>query len=94
MLTSKKYPSAKGEITLVTVTNASGASVVLSTLGAGIVAVNVPDRTGHLDDVVLGYADPADYIGDGPCAGKVPGRYANRIARGDTSTRTAPSATS
>ena len=83
MLTSKKYPSAKGEITLVTVTNASGASVVLSTLGAGIVAVNVPDRTGHLDDVVLGYADPADYIGDGPCAGKVPGRYANRIARGD-----------
>ena len=56
---------------------------VISTLGAGIYKVEVPDRDGKLDDVVLGYADPADYIGDGPCAGKCPGRYANRIAKGD-----------
>ncbi len=83
MLTTAKYPSPKGEITLVTITNASGASVVLSNLGAGIVEVNVPDRDGKLADVVLGYANPADYIADGPCAGKVPGRYANRIAKGD-----------
>lgn len=26
--------------------------------------------------------DVADYFGDGPAAGKIPGRYANRIARG------------
>lgn len=82
MLTTSKYPSPKGEITLVSITNASGAKAVLSTLGAGIVEVNVPDKNGHLDDVVLGYANPADYIGDGPCAGKCPGRYANRIAGG------------
>ncbi len=79
---SFKAPSPKGEITLYRLTNASGASVTLSSLGAGIVAVEVPDRDGKLDDVVLGYADPADYIADGPCAGKVPGRFANRIARG------------
>ena len=72
----------EGEITLYTLTNASGASVTLSTLGAGIVAVNVPDANGKMDDVCLGYANPADYLADGPCAGKVPGRYANRIARG------------
>ncbi len=77
-----KYPSKKGDITLVTLTNAGGAKVVLSSLGAGIVAVEVPDREGTMADVVLGYADPADYYYDGPCAGKVPGRYANRIARG------------
>ena len=82
MISRKTAPSPKGEIELFTITNASGASVTVSTLGAGIVAVNVPDRNGRLDDVVLGYADPADYIADGPCAGKVPGRYANRIARG------------
>ena len=35
-----------------------------------------------MDNVVLGYRDPASYIADGPCAGKVPGRFANRIARG------------
>lgn len=72
----------EGDITLYTLTNANGASVTLSTLGAGIVAVNVPDKDGKLDDVVLGYANPADYDNDGPCAGKTPGRYANRIARG------------
>lgn len=75
-------PSPKGGITLFTITNSSGASVTLSSLGAGIVAVNVPDRNGTLADVALGYADPADYIADGPCAGKIPGRYANRIANG------------
>ena len=74
--------SPKGDITLVTVTNRSGASVTLSSLGAGIVSVNVPDSEGHLEDVALGYADAKDYFYDGPCAGKVPGRFANRIARG------------
>lgn len=75
-------PSPKGEIELYKITNASGASVTLSSLGAGIVSVEVPDRNGKLEDVALGYADPADYLYDGPCAGKVPGRFANRIAKG------------
>ena len=74
--------SPKGEISLFTLTNASGASVTVSSLGAGIVAVMVPDRDGKLADVALGYKNPADYIADGPCAGKIPGRFANRIARG------------
>lgn len=75
-------PSTKGDITLFTLTNASGAKVTLSSLGAGIVSVVVPDSNGHMDDIVLGYANAADYFYDGPCAGKVPGRYANRIAKG------------
>lgn len=75
-------PSPMGEITLYKLTNSRGASVTLSSLGAGIVNVTVPDRNGNMDNVVLGYKNPADYIADGPCAGKVPGRYANRIANG------------
>ena len=74
--------SPKGDITLYTLTNASGASVTLSTLGAGIVAISVPDRAGRMADVVLGYENAADYLFDGPCAGKIPGRYANRIGNG------------
>ncbi len=62
--------------------NSSGASVILSNIGAAIVSAYVPDREGRLEDVVLGYPDSGDYFGDGPCAGKVPGRYANRIAKG------------
>ncbi len=75
-------PSPIGEITLYTLTNESGASVTLSSLGAGINRVDVPDSKGNIENVVIGYRDPASYIADGPCAGKVPGRYANRIARG------------
>lgn len=79
----KVVESVHGPITLYTLTNRSGASVTLSTLGAGIVSVCVPDSNGNIENVALGYPDPADYLADGPCAGKVPGRYANRIARGD-----------
>lgn len=63
-------------------TNASGASAVVSNLGAAVVAINVPDRDGRLGDVVLGYGKADSYFGDGPCAGKCPGRFANRIAKG------------
>ena len=77
--------SPKGDITLYTLTNACGASVEVSSLGAGIVSAIVPDNKGKMADVVLGYANPADYLYDGPCAGKVPGRYANRIAKGQFS---------
>lgn len=75
-------PSPIGEITLYTLTNSAGASVTLSSLGAGINSVVVPDASGKMDNVVLGYRNPASYIADGPCAGKVPGRFANRIAKG------------
>ena len=70
------------EIKLFSIVNADGSEVILSNLGAAIVSIVVPDREGRLADVVLGYRDPADYYVDGPCMGKVPGRYANRIAKG------------
>lgn len=75
--------SASGkEIFKYTLKNSSGAYAQLSSIGAGIVAICVPDKVGNLDDVVLGYPNASDYFNDGPCAGKVPGRYANRIAKG------------
>lgn len=76
------HETERGEITTFELINASGASVKLSSLGAGILEIKVPDREGNLADVVLGYKDVADYFYDGPCAGKVPGRYANRICKG------------
>jgi aldose 1-epimerase len=62
--------------------NASGAYVVLGSVGAAIVEIHVPDRNGVLGDVVIGYSDAEKYFADGPCSGKIPGRYANRIAKG------------
>ena len=76
------FETERGEITTYELINASGASVKLSSLGAGIIEIKVPDRDGNLADVVLGYKDLNDYFFDGPCAGKVPGRFANRICKG------------
>ena len=70
------------EIHLFTLTNSHGIKVQLSELGAGIVSILAPDREGKFDDIVLGYENVKDYEGDGPCMGKTPGRYANRIAGG------------
>lgn len=78
----KEFPTPFGTITHIELVNASGCSVTLSTLGAGIVSVIVPDKNGNMADVVLGYDNPASWLDDGPCAGKIPGRYANRIAKG------------
>ena len=69
-------------IYLYTLRNASGAYVQLGSVGAAIVSAVVPDRDGNLADVVLGYPDALSYFADGPCAGKIPGRFANRIAKG------------
>ena len=70
------------EIFRYTMTNKSGASVQLGSVGAAIVSICVPDRDGKLADVVIGYPNALDYFADGPCSGKIPGRYANRIAKG------------
>lgn len=67
---------------LFTLRNSLGAEAVVSTLGAGLVRLSLPGNDRKLHNVVLTYANPTDYMADGPCAGKIPGRYANRIAAG------------
>ncbi|MBE6309569.1 MAG: galactose mutarotase [Bacteroidales bacterium] len=76
------HNSHKGIVKIYTISNTSGASVTLSSIGAGIVSINVPDKNGVISDVVIGYDKILDYLYDGPCAGKTAGRYANRIAKG------------
>ena len=66
-------------IVLYTMTNEQGASVQVTNLGAALVSAKVPDRSGKLADVVLGYSDFKSYFGDGPFMGKSVGRYANRM---------------
>lgn len=62
--------------------NKYGNRAVLSTLGAGIVAIEIHEPDGSVSDMVIGYDKPESYMADGPCAGKIPGRFANRIAGG------------
>ena len=59
-----KYGSLKeiGEVSLYTLTNKNGMSISVTDLGATLVKVLVPDRTGTLRDVVLGYDTPEGYL--------------------------------
>lgn len=62
----------------ITLTNANGASVRLTNWGARLLEVRIPDREGHLDNVVV---TPEDVIGDTFYMGATVGRFANRIGK-------------
>lgn len=70
------------EVELFTLTNARGVELRAMTYGAIIVSLRTPDRTGRLDDIVLGHDSLGGYLRDSPYFGAVVGRYGNRIAKG------------
>ena len=72
-----------GEAQVYTLKNASGAYVKISTLGATIVDISVPDKDGKIGSVVLGFDSAEGYLSDAnQYFGCTTGRYANRIAKG------------
>jgi len=70
------------DVLIYTLTNANGLRVKLIPYGAITVGVEVPDRTGKLSDVTLGFDDLDGWLGNSPYFGATVGRYANRIAKG------------
>ncbi len=70
-----------GAVTLYTLTNGS-TTVKISTYGAAVTELWVPDRNGVAGDVVLGFESLKGYLGPNPYFGCIAGRYANRIAKG------------
>jgi aldose 1-epimerase len=69
-------------VDLYTLTNARGLVCKVITYGAIITELHVPDRTGTVGDVVLGFDNLAQYVSQNPHFGCVVGRVANRIAKG------------
>jgi aldose 1-epimerase len=61
-------------------TNAKDMSVGIINYGGIITSINVPDRDGNVDNVVLGFRNIDDYETKNPYFGTITGRYANRIA--------------
>lgn len=57
-------------------------TAVVSDLGASLLQMHVPDRSGNLADVVLGRPDVARNSGDPAYMGVTVGRFAGRIRRG------------
>ncbi|MEO9103293.1 MAG: aldose epimerase family protein [Burkholderiaceae bacterium] len=65
-----------------TLDNGCGMTVGVINLGGIVTSMQVPDRVGRSDNVVLGFSDLADYLDRNPDFGVIVGRFANRIAGG------------
>ena len=69
-------------VDLITLDTGTGLTAELATWGATLTSLRVPDASGRIADVVLGFDALQDYVGVHPYWGGVIGRFANRIARG------------
>lgn len=76
-----KTPAGE-HVQLYTLTNSTGAEVRIATYGGIVVSLTVPDNSGVLGDVVLGFDSLEGYLGEQPYFGALIGRYGNRIAKG------------
>lgn len=70
------------EVHRITLTGARGLRAEILTYGARLAALWVPDRSGVLADIVLGYDVLSDWRDRGGYLGATCGRYSNRIADG------------
>ena len=66
----------------ITLINAKGAMARLITFGATLTELHIPDRSGNLADVVLGFDLLKQYEEQSPYFGATIGRVGNRIGRG------------
>ena len=70
------------EVYAYTLTNKSGASARILTMGGIIANLYMPDRDGKLADVIFGFDSVDDYLNGGGYQGALIGRYGNRIGSG------------
>jgi aldose 1-epimerase len=82
----QKQPFGKTEdgqpVDLYTLTNNEGLEVAITNYGGTVVSMKVPDKSGKIEDVVLGYDTVEGYETGSAYFGGTIGRYANRIANG------------
>ncbi|WP_437826426.1 aldose epimerase family protein [Sorangium sp. So ce1153] len=67
------------DVDLYTLSNANGLVLKVTTYGAIVTELHVPDKAGKLADVVVGFEDVGGYLTDNQFFGATVGRVANRI---------------
>jgi aldose 1-epimerase len=79
-ITEAPWGSVGGkDVKLYTLTNKNGLVAKISNYGGIVTELHVPDKSGKLGDIVLGYDKLDDYVKATPYFGAVIGRVANRI---------------
>ena len=71
------------QVDLYTLTNENGVSASFTNLGGTWVSMMVPDKTGQMADVLLGYDTAENLMKNPPHFGAIIGRNANRIANAE-----------
>jgi len=74
-------------VRLFTIQNENGATLQVTNYGGRIKCLKIPDKTGDLVDVVLGFSRLQKYLKDEHYLGAIVGRYANRIESGSFTLR-------
>ncbi len=74
--------SSGEEISSYILKNKMGMRVTLINFGASVLKIEVPDRDGKSEDVILGYDDAAGYEQGGIFLGGIIGRFGNRLKNG------------
>lgn len=70
------------EVTLFTLTNATGMEVCIINFGGVITHIKTADRHGKFADVALGFDELEPYLQSSPYFGALIGRFGNRLAKG------------
>ncbi|QNP54196.1 galactose mutarotase [Hymenobacter qilianensis] len=75
------------EVQLYTLTNSHGLQAKITNYGGTLTSLLVPDKSGKLGDIVLGFDNVSgyqspEYVKSGPYFGALIGRYGNRIKGG------------
>ncbi|NIK91441.1 galactose mutarotase [Mangrovimonas sp. CR14] len=63
-----------------TLKNSNGVEMNVITYGGRITSFKFPNKQGAFENVILGFDNLEDYLGDNPFFGALIGRYGNRIA--------------
>jgi aldose 1-epimerase len=84
VVTSERFGTMPdgAQVDVYTLKNAIGMEVKAIGYGAIITSLKVPDRSGNLADVVLGFENLDGYLKGHPYFGAIVGRYGNRIGKG------------
>jgi aldose 1-epimerase len=81
MMEQQPFGSVDGKpATLYSLTNGNGLCARITDYGGIVTELHMPDRTGRLGDVVLGFSDLGSYLAGHPYFGAIVGRVANRTA--------------
>lgn len=81
-VTSEHFGQIDGkEVRLYTLKNGDF-EVKITNYGGIITSILMPDKNGHIDDIVMGFDSLQSYQAGHPYFGAIIGRYGNRIAKG------------